>query len=153
MAATRMTIDALKEQVARIESEVGTQVSRLDAELSIAVEANTTFSTQLAKAFLLLGSQHDLMELHRKAFEEQMDTFYDKVLIMIEEFQERTRSLEGEIILLKQAMAQGTPSASDPPSQECLSSSLLAMQRMPKTQRTSSRTWRNISREYLLVNK
>ena len=34
MAAARMTINALREQVVRIEAEVGTQVSRLDAELA-----------------------------------------------------------------------------------------------------------------------
>ena len=55
MAAARVSIDALWEQVARIETEVGTQVSRLDAEIGIAIEANTTLSTQLAEAFLLLG--------------------------------------------------------------------------------------------------
>ena len=44
-----------------------------------------------------------------------MDTVLDKVFAMIEEFQEWTRSLEGEIILLKRAMVQGTPSALDPP--------------------------------------
>ena len=32
-----------------------------------------------------------------------------------EEFQERTRSLEGEIVLLKRAMVHETPSASDRP--------------------------------------
>ena len=57
MAAARVTINAMREQVARIEAEVGTQVSRLDIEIGIAVEANTTLSTQVAKAFLLLSSQ------------------------------------------------------------------------------------------------
>ena len=56
MAAGRMTIDALREQVARIEAELGTRVSRLDTELGIAAESNTTLSTQLAKTFLLVGS-------------------------------------------------------------------------------------------------
>ena len=45
MAAVRVMIVALWEQVAKIEAEVGTQVSRLDAKLGIAVEANTTLST------------------------------------------------------------------------------------------------------------
>ena len=53
------------------------------------------------------------METHKKAFEERMETLRDKVLAVIEEFQKRTRSLEGEIVLLKRAMVQGTPSASD----------------------------------------
>ena len=44
-----------------------------------------------------------------------METLRDKVLAVIEEFQEQTRYLEGEIILLKQAMVQGTPSASNLP--------------------------------------
>ena len=55
MAVARVTIDALQEQVARIEAEVGMQVSRLDTKLGTAVEANTTLSTQLVEAFLLLG--------------------------------------------------------------------------------------------------
>ena len=54
------------------------------------------------------------METRKKAFEERMETLRDKVLAVIEEFQKRTRSLEGEIVLLKRAMVQGTPSASDP---------------------------------------
>ena len=113
MAATRMTINALREQVARIEAQVGTQVSRFDEELGTATEANTTLLTQLVEAFMLLGSQQDLMETHEKAFEEWMETL--RVLAVTEEFQERTRSLEGEILLLKRAMVQGIPSASDSP--------------------------------------
>ena len=49
-----------------------------------------------------------------KALEEQMETLRDKVLAMTEEFKEWTRSLEGEIVLLKRAMVHGTPSALDP---------------------------------------
>ena len=101
--------------MARIEAEVGMQVSKLNAELGTTTEANATLSIQLAKAFLLLGSQQDLMEMREKAFKERMETLRDKVLAVTEEFQERTRSLEGEIILLKQAMVQGTPSTSDLP--------------------------------------
>ena len=89
-------------------------MSRLDAELGTPIEANTTLLTQLAEAFLLFCSQRDLMETHKKAFEERMDTLRDKVLAMTKEL-EWTRSLEGEIILLKQAMVQGTPSTSNPP--------------------------------------
>ena len=88
MDVARMTIDALLEQVVRIEAEVGTQVSRLDVELSTIAEANTTLSTQLAESFLLLGSQRDLMETREKAFEERMETFRDKVLVVTEEFQD-----------------------------------------------------------------
>ena len=44
-----------------------------------------------------------------------METLCNKVLVVTEEFQERTRSLEGEIVLLKRAMVQGTPSASNLP--------------------------------------
>ena len=62
MANARVTIDALRKQVTRIEVEVGTQVPRLDEEIGIAAEANTTPSTQLAKAFFLLGSQRGWME-------------------------------------------------------------------------------------------
>ena len=56
MAAARVTIDALREQITRIEAELGTQVSRLGVEIGTTIEANTTLSTQLAEAFLLLGS-------------------------------------------------------------------------------------------------
>ena len=45
MANARMTVEALREQVARIEAEVGTQVSRLDAEIGTATETNSTLST------------------------------------------------------------------------------------------------------------
>ena len=93
MAAARVTIDVLREQVERIEAEVGMQVPRLDTEIGAAAKANTTLSTQLVEAFLLLGSQRDLMEKHEKAFEERMETLQDKVLALIEEFQERTTSL------------------------------------------------------------
>ena len=86
MVVARMAIDALQEQVARIEAELGTQMSRLDAELGTTVEANTTLPTQLAEAFLLLGSQRDLMETCKKAFEERMETLRDKVLAVTEEF-------------------------------------------------------------------
>ena len=41
------------------------------------------------------------METREKAVEERMETLHDKMLAMIEEFKERTRSLEGEIVLLK----------------------------------------------------
>ena len=75
MATARMTIDALRVQVERIEAEVGTQVSRLEAELG------TTLLTQLAEAFLLLGSHRDLMETRK-----WMDTLLEKVLVMTEEF-------------------------------------------------------------------
>ena len=52
----RVMIDALREQVARIEVEISMQVSRLDAEIGTTAEANITLSTQLVEAFLLLGS-------------------------------------------------------------------------------------------------
>ena len=45
MATARMTIDALRKQVAMIEAEVGTQVSKLDAKIGTTIEANTTLST------------------------------------------------------------------------------------------------------------
>ena len=57
MANARMTVDALREQVARIEAEVGTQVSRLDAEIDTTTEVNTTLSTQIVDVVLLLDSQ------------------------------------------------------------------------------------------------
>ena len=64
---------------------------------------------------MLLVLQLDLMETSDKAFEERMESLYDKVLAMTEEFQEWTRSLEGEIILMKLAMVLGTPFASNSP--------------------------------------
>ena len=42
MAAARVTIDELREQIARIEADIGTQVPRLDAKIGTTVEANTT---------------------------------------------------------------------------------------------------------------
>ena len=66
--AARVTIDALREKIARIEAEIGTQVSRLDAEIGTTSEVNTTLSTQLIEAFLLLDSQRDLMESRKRAF-------------------------------------------------------------------------------------
>ena len=78
MAAARVIVDALREQVARIEADIGTQVSRLDAEIGTAIEANTTLSTQLVEAFLLLGLQRELMETRKKAVEEQMETLHDR---------------------------------------------------------------------------
>ena len=45
MANARMTVDALREQVAMIEAKIGTQVSKLDIEIGTATEANTTLST------------------------------------------------------------------------------------------------------------
>ena len=39
---------------------------------------------------------------------------HDKMQAMTEEFKELTRSIKGEIVLLKRAMVRGTPSASDP---------------------------------------
>ena len=79
MANARMTVDALREQVARIEAEVGTQVSRLDTEIGTATEANSTLSTQIADAVLLLDSQRESMEAREKAVEEQMGSFHDRM--------------------------------------------------------------------------
>ena len=101
MANASMTVDALCEQVARIEAEVGTQVSRLDAEIGTATEANSTLSTQIADVVLLLDSQRESMETREKAVEERMGSFHDRMQAMTEEFEERIRSLEGEIVLLK----------------------------------------------------
>ena len=55
------------------------------------------------------------METREKAVEERMESLHDIMWAMTEEFEERTRSLEGEIVLLKRAALQGTPIASDPP--------------------------------------
>ena len=90
-------------------------MSRLDAEIGTATEANTTLSTQVADAILLLDSQRYSMETREKAIEERMESFHDRMWAMTEEFKERIRSLEGEIVLLKRAMVQGTPAVADPP--------------------------------------
>ena len=105
----------LREQVARIEAEVGTQVSRLDVEIDTATEANSTLSTQVADAVLRLDSQRESMEAREKAAEERIGSFHDRMQVMTEEFEERIRSLEGGIVLLKRVVGQGTPSAADPP--------------------------------------
>ena len=104
MANARMTVDALREQVAKIEAEVGTQVSRLDAEIGTATEANATLSTQIADVVLLLDSRRESMETREKVIEERMESFHDRMRTMTEEFEERIRSLEGEIVLLKRAV-------------------------------------------------
>ena len=69
MANARMTVDALREQVARIEAEVGTQVSKLDAEIGTSTEVNSTLSTQIVDAVLRLDSQRESMEAREKAAE------------------------------------------------------------------------------------
>ena len=115
MANARMTVDALREQVARIEAEVGTQVSRLDVEIGTATEANSTLSTQIVDVVLLLDSQRESMEAREKAVEERMGSFHDRMQAMTKEFEEWIRSLEGEIVLLKRAVVQGTPTAANPP--------------------------------------
>ena len=79
MTNARMTVEALREQVARIEAEVDTQVSRLDAEIGTATEANATLSTQIAGAVLRLDSQHELMEAREKAVEERMGLIHDRM--------------------------------------------------------------------------
>ena len=115
MATARMTVDALREQGARIKAEIGMQVSRLDAEIGTTTVANTTLSTQIADAVLLLDSQRESMETREKAVEEWMESLHDRMRAMTEEFEEQIRYLEGEIVLLKQAVVQGTPAAADPP--------------------------------------
>ena len=115
MANARMTVDVLCEQVARIEAEIGTQVSRLDAEIGTATVVNTTLSTQIADVVLLLDSQRESMKTREKAVEEWMESFHDRMRTMTEDFEERIRSLEEEIVLLKRAVVQGTPAAADPP--------------------------------------
>ena len=76
-------------------------MSRLDVEICIAAEENTTLLTHLVEAFLLLGLQQNMMETREKAFEERMETLREKMLAMTEGFQEQTSSLEGEIVSLK----------------------------------------------------
>ena len=92
MANARMMVDALREQVARIKAEIGTQVSRLDVEIGTATKANTTHSTQLANAILLLDSQRESMETREMVVEERMESFHDRIRTMTEEFEERIRS-------------------------------------------------------------
>ena len=41
------------------------------------------------------------METREKVVKERMETLHDKMRVMTEEFEEWTRSLEGEIVLLK----------------------------------------------------
>ena len=92
MANARMTVEALREQVPRIEAEEGTQVSRLDAEIGTATETNSILSTQIADAVLRLDSQRESMEAREKAAEEQIGSFHDRMQAMTEEFEERIRS-------------------------------------------------------------
>ena len=89
------TVDAPHEQVARTEAKVGMQVSKLDAEIGTATEANATFSTQITDVVLLLDSQRESMETREKVVEERMESFHDRIQSMIEEFDQRIRSLKG----------------------------------------------------------
>ena len=86
-----------------------------------------------------------------------MESFHDRMWTMIEEFEERIRSLEGEIVLLKRAVVQGTPAATDPPPAKVRVPypKPLVARGTQKTWRTSSRTWSNTSSllEYRWVNK
>ena len=54
--------------------------------LGNAVEANSTLSTQLAEAILMLDSQRDRMETLEKTFDERMEELREKVLNVTEEF-------------------------------------------------------------------
>ena len=92
MANARMTVDALREQVARIKAEIGTQVSRLDVEIGTATEANIIHSTRLANAILLLESQCESMETREMVVEEWMESFHERIRTMTEEFVERIGS-------------------------------------------------------------
>ena len=89
MPNARMTVDALCEQVARIEAEVSTQVSRLDVEIGTATEANATLSTQIADVVLMLDSQRETVKTREKSVEERMESFHDRMRTMTEEFEER----------------------------------------------------------------
>ena len=70
----------LREQLARLEAVVDTQVNGLDVGLGNAVESNSTLSIQLAEAILMLESQRDRMETLEKTFEERMEELREKVL-------------------------------------------------------------------------
>ena len=89
MPNTRMTVDALCEQVARIEAEVSTQVSKIDAEIGTTIEANATLSTQIADAVLMLDSQRETVKTREKSVEERMESFHERMRTMTEEFEER----------------------------------------------------------------
>ena len=69
----------LRKQLARLEAVVDTQVNGLDVGLGNAVESNSTLSTQLAEAILMLESQRDRMETLEKTFEERMEELREKV--------------------------------------------------------------------------
>ena len=111
----RQTMEALRDQLARLEAVVDTQVARLDVGLGNAAEANSALSTQLAEANMMLDSERERRETLEKTFDERTEELREKVLKVTEEFQERVRSLDGEIILLKRAVVQGTSAVSEPP--------------------------------------
>ena len=84
MDNARMTVDVLREQIASIEAKIGTQVSRLDAEIGTATEANTTLSTKVVDVVLLLDSQRGSMETQEKVVEERIESFNDRMRAMTE---------------------------------------------------------------------
>ena len=84
MDNARMTVDVLCEQIASIEAEIGTQVSRLDAEIGTATEGNTTLWTKVADVALLLDSQRESKETREKVVEERMESFNDRMRAMTE---------------------------------------------------------------------
>ena len=63
-------------------------MSRLDVKIGIATEANTTLSTQITEALLLLDSQRESMETREKVIEERIKTLHDRMRAMTEEFEE-----------------------------------------------------------------
>ena len=84
MDNARMTVDVLCEQIASIEDEIGTQVSRLDAEIGTTTDGNTTLSTKVADVALLLDSQRESMETREKVVEERMKSLNDRMRAMTE---------------------------------------------------------------------
>ena len=67
MANARMTVDALREQVSRIEAEVGTQVSRLDAEIGTTLRRTPPFRLRSLMSSCCLTHSVNRWRLERKS--------------------------------------------------------------------------------------
>ncbi|RVW96894.1 Transposon Tf2-8 polyprotein [Vitis vinifera] len=102
MAARSSAMDAIREQITRLEAYVGDSL-----------DGDTTLSARVAETVEELGVQRGLAE-NRDKYVEIMESLATMIKTAVEQFRGRVGSLEGGIALLKQAVLQGTPSISKP---------------------------------------
>ncbi|KAL6343067.1 hypothetical protein AAG906_017879 [Vitis piasezkii] len=102
MATRSSAMDAIREQITRLEAYVGDSL-----------DGDTTLSARVAETVEELGVQRGLAE-NRDKYVEMMESLATMIKTAVEEFRGRVGSLEGGIALLKRAVLQGTPSISKP---------------------------------------